>query len=98
YCHLNSFPTRRSSDLTTATSCSFCGAAVVLLDRLTGKLAPGKVIPFAISKEEARKAFKKWCKNGRFTPPGFMTADRIKNITGMRSEEHTSELQSRFDL
>lgn len=68
---------------TTATSCSFCGAAVVLGDRLTGKLAPGKVIPFSISKDEARKAFKKWCKNGRLTPRGFMTADRIKNITGM---------------
>lgn len=68
---------------TTATSCSFCGAGVVLGDRLTNKLAPAKVIPFTISKEEAQKAFKKWCKNGRFTPRGFMTADRIKNITGM---------------
>ncbi len=68
---------------TTATSCSFCGSAVVLADRLTGKLAPGKVIPFKISKDEARSAFKKWCKNGLLTPPGFMTADRIKNITGM---------------
>lgn len=68
---------------TTATSCSFCGAAVVLADRLSGKLAPGKVIPFKISKDEARRAFKKWCKNGRLTPKGFMTADRIKNITGM---------------
>jgi len=68
---------------TTATSCSFCGAAVVLADRLTNKLAPAKVIPFTISKEAAQKAFKKWCKNGRFTPRGFMTADRIKNITGI---------------
>ena len=68
---------------TTATSCSFCSAGVVIGDRLTGKLAPGKVIPFTISKEEARKTFKKWCKNGWFTPKGFMNADRIKNITGM---------------
>lgn len=68
---------------TTATSCSFCGAGVVLGDRLTNKLAPAKVIPFTISKEAAQKAFRKWCKNGRFTPRGFMTADRIKNITGM---------------
>ena len=68
---------------TTATSCSFCGAGVVLADRLSGHLAPAKVIPFTISKEEARLAFKKWCKNGRLTPKGFMTADRVKNITGM---------------
>ncbi|MFM1654640.1 TFIIB-type zinc ribbon-containing protein [Brevibacillus sp. B_LB10_24] len=68
---------------TTATSCSFCGSVVVLGDRLTGKLAPVSVIPFAISKEEAMQAFRKWCRNGRLTPKGFMTADRIKGITGM---------------
>ncbi|MBW4840904.1 MAG: TFIIB-type zinc ribbon-containing protein, partial [Paenibacillaceae bacterium] len=33
---------------TSATTCSFCGSAVVLSDRLTGKLAPQQVIPFAI--------------------------------------------------
>lgn len=68
---------------TTATSCSFCGAGVVLADRLSGNLAPAKIIPFTISKQQAQEAFQKWCKNGRFTPDGFMTADRIKNITGM---------------
>ncbi len=68
---------------TTATVCSFCGSVVVLGDRLAGKLAPVQVIPFAISKEEAMQAFRKWCRNGRLTPNGFMTADRIKGITGM---------------
>lgn len=68
---------------TTATTCSFCGAAVVLGDRLSGNMAPAKVIPFTISKERAMAAFKAWCKNGRLTPKGFMTADRIKSITGM---------------
>lgn len=68
---------------TTATSCSFCGAGVVLADRLSGNLAPAKVIPFTVSKEEAMAAFRKWCRNGRLTPKGFMTADRIKGITGM---------------
>src|SRR5690606_25329176 len=66
-----------------ATHCSFCGSSVVLGDRLTGKLAPAKVIPFAISKEEAQRAFRKWCRNGRLTPSGFMTGDRIKSITGI---------------
>lgn len=68
---------------TTATSCSFCGAGVVLIDRLSGTMTPAKVIPFTISKEKAMKAFKKWCKKGLLTPKGFMTADRIKGITGM---------------
>jgi DNA-directed RNA polymerase subunit RPC12/RpoP len=68
---------------TVATSCSFCGSNVVLGDRLTGQLAPDKVIPFSISKQEAQAAFKKWCKNGLMTPGGFMTADRIQSITGL---------------
>lgn len=68
---------------TAATNCSFCGAGVVLADRLSGSLAPRKVIPFTISKEEAIAAFKKWCKKGLLTPNGFMNADRIKSITGM---------------
>ncbi|GIO86243.1 hypothetical protein J25TS5_31750 [Paenibacillus faecis] len=68
---------------TSATSCSFCGSAVVLSERLTGKLAPAQVIPFAISKEEAMAAFKKWCRKGRLTPKGFMTADRVQGITGV---------------
>ncbi|WP_026672927.1 TFIIB-type zinc ribbon-containing protein [Alkalihalobacterium bogoriense] len=68
---------------TTATSCSFCGAGVVLIDRLSGELAPAKVIPFTISKDEAMAAFKKWCKNGRLTPKGFMSGNRVKEITGM---------------
>src|SRR5690606_32050154 len=68
---------------TAATSCSFCGAAVVLADRVSGTLAPAMVIPFSVSKDEAVKAFKKWCRNGLLTPKDFMTADRIKAITGM---------------
>jgi DNA-directed RNA polymerase subunit RPC12/RpoP len=68
---------------TTATTCSFCGAGVVLGDRLSGSLAPAKVIPFSISREQAQEAFKKWCRKGLLTPGDFMTADRIKNITGM---------------
>lgn len=68
---------------TTATTCSFCGAAVVLADRVSGILAPSLVIPFTITKKQAEEAFIKWCRKGLLTPKGFMTADRIKKITGM---------------
>ncbi|WP_046228441.1 TFIIB-type zinc ribbon-containing protein [Paenibacillus dauci] len=68
---------------TSATTCSFCGSAVVLGDRLIGDLAPDLVIPFSISKAQAEEAFRKWCRNGLLTPAGFMSADRIKSITGI---------------
>jgi len=68
---------------TTATTCSFCGAGVVLGDRLSGSLAPAKVIPFSINKQQAQEAFRSWCRKGLLTPKGFMTANRIKSITGL---------------
>lgn len=83
---------------TTATSCQFCQANVVLADRLAGQLAPAKVIPFKISKEEAQATFRKWCKNGRLTPDGFVTAERIKNMTGMYVPFWVYDLHSHIEL
>lgn len=69
--------------LTSATTCSFCAAPVVLSERLSGSLAPSMIIPFKIDKTKAMEAFKAWCKKGLLTPKGFMTADRITSITGL---------------
>ncbi len=80
---------------TTATTCSFCGAGVVLGDRLSGKMAPLRIIPFKISREQAIKAFKSWAGNGRLTPKGFMTADRIKKVTGIYVPFWLYDLNSR---
>lgn len=68
---------------TTATTCSFCGAGVVIGERLSGKMAPEKVIPFAIDKDQAMESFKSWCKKRRLAPKGFVKGDRIKAITGI---------------
>lgn len=84
--------------LTTATTCSFCGAAVVLGDRLAGERKPALVIPFRIGKDEAAAAFKKWCRNGRLTPAGFMTADRIKSITGVYVPFWLYDLDNRIEV
>ncbi len=68
---------------TTATKCSFCGSPMILSDRMQGKRAPVKVIPFRVSKEDAITAFKKWCKKGLITPNDFMTPDRVDDIVGI---------------
>lgn len=83
---------------TTATTCSFCGAGVVIEDRLSGEMAPSKLIPFSISKERAQEAFKKWAGNGRLTPRGFMTGERIKNISGMYIPFWLYDLNTRAKL
>ena len=68
---------------TTATTCSFCGAPVILGDRLSGELAPSKVIPFGVSKSEAEAAFKKWCGHSFLFPDEFKKAIRVKQLVGM---------------
>lgn len=82
---------------TAATTCSFCGAAVVLSDRLSGELAPAKVIPFRISKQQAQTAFQKWCKKGLLTPRTFMTGNRIKSITGIYVPFWLYDIQAKGD-
>src|SRR5699024_12312658 len=86
---LPSFPTRRSSDLTILA------------------VAEG-----AISKEDAKlskKKYKEKLANRQYSTVGYELAAQIEAATGQevrvtipghtqRSEEHTSELQSRFDL
>lgn len=68
---------------TAATICSFCGSPMILGDRISGDYAPTKVIPFSISKEEATKAFRKWCKKLKFSPKEFTEGSRIKEVVGM---------------
>lgn len=68
---------------TAATICSFCGSPMILGERISGDYAPTKVIPFAISKEEATKAFQKWCRKLKFSPKEFTKGTRIKEVVGM---------------
>ncbi|WP_322923642.1 TFIIB-type zinc ribbon-containing protein [Paenibacillus campi] len=68
---------------TSATACSFCASPVVLTERLSGAFAPKTVLPFKINEQQAQEAFRKWCKGGRLTPSGFMSADRVKSMIGM---------------
>lgn len=67
----------------TSVRCEYCGAPLIIADRLIGDMRPQKIIPFKISHQKAEAAFKKWCRNGRFTPKGFMSANSIKNIKGL---------------
>ncbi len=83
---------------TAATTCSFCGAGVVLGDRLSGELAPAKVIPFRISKEEAQTAFQKWCKKGLLIPHEFQVSNRLKSITGIYVPFWLYDIQAKGDV
>ncbi len=66
-----------------ATICAYCGSPVALGTRLKGTLAPDMVIPFQVSKDEAKQRYRKWAKNGVLTPKDFMTEKRLGEITGV---------------
>lgn len=83
---------------TSATICSFCDAPMILGDRLTGTLAPSKVVPFSITKEQAESAFKKWCGKGLLLPNSFKKANRIKSITGMYIPFWLYDINGRGDV
>lgn len=72
-----------TDDHTAATVCSFCGSPMILGERISGDYAPSKVIPFTISKDEATKAFKKWCRKLPFAPRDFAQGSRVKEVVGM---------------
>ena len=83
---------------TAATTCSFCGAPMILSDRLEGTLAPAKIIPFTISKQQAQDAFCKWCHKGRFTPKGYYSPAKLKAMTGIYVPFWLFDLNARVDL
>lgn len=68
---------------TTATTCSYCGAPVVLSDRLEGTTKPDYVIPFKIPKENADQAFRDWCKKLRYSPSDFKNMVKVKKVEGL---------------
>lgn len=68
---------------TAATFCTFCGSPTILPSQLSGTYRPAHVIPFRISKEQAQQAFKKWCRNGRFTPRDFASPQELEKLTGL---------------
>lgn len=68
---------------TAATSCPYCGNPVVLASRVTGTLRPDLVIPFQITKEQAKEALKQHTAGKILLPKMFRSENRIDQIQGL---------------
>ncbi|WP_368251293.1 TFIIB-type zinc ribbon-containing protein [Enterococcus sp. 2201sp1_2201st1_B8_2201SCRN_220225] len=68
---------------TAATFCYYCHNPVVLQGRLSGKFLPDKVLPFAITKEEAVESFLNWSQKKWFVPKDFFNKDQVAKLTGV---------------
>ena len=72
------------ADATTgATHCPFCGNPVVLSEVFSGNLKPDLVIPFKVSKEQAKKALKEFAKGKKLVPKFFTTESHLDEIKGV---------------
>src|SRR5207249_10631077 len=91
--HLHSFPTRRSSDL------SFCKSVTNSRRLFAGTLGCAVITSGTLAAIEIPAKSVSMLYGARFACASATEASgKVMLCIRMRSEEHTSELQSRFDL
>lgn len=66
-----------------ASTCPYCGNALIVSKQFEGMLKPDLVVPFAYSKEEAKKAYENHLKNKTLLPNDFSINNIIENIKGL---------------
>lgn len=68
---------------TAATKCPFCGNPIILSKRLSGDLIPDEVVPFKLSKEDAKASLKKFMTKKRLLPKSFSSESKLDEIKGV---------------
>ena len=68
---------------TAATSCPFCGNAVVLQGNLSGVLKPDVVVPFKLDREQAKDALRNFYNKKPLLPKGFADENTVDEIKGI---------------
>ena len=70
-----------TEDTTTAAECPYCGSPTILPDRIEGGVKPEKVIPFVVTKEQAKKQFEDYFKGKKLLPNVFLNSrNRISEM------------------
>lgn len=72
-----------ADDTTSATFCLYCRNHSIIKTRFSGRFKPEKVIPFRITKEQAKEIYKKWISKKIFSPGIFKNKDEIDKISGI---------------
>ncbi|MDO4198624.1 MAG: hypothetical protein Q4D13_06530 [Erysipelotrichaceae bacterium] len=66
-----------------ASSCPYCGNSVIVAEQFEGMLKPDLVLPFKLTKEDARKAYAEHIKGKTFLPNDFSANNVIENLKGL---------------
>lgn len=66
-----------------ASSCPFCGNAVIIPQKLSGMLKPDLVIPFKLDAQEAKNRLRSHLKGKLLLPSLFRSENRLEEIRGL---------------
>lgn len=72
-----------TTDSTAATFCSFCGTSVILECKDANYKKPDGIIPFKVTKEEAKEAYLAKIKKSRFAPKNLKDDKMVEKIRGI---------------
>ena len=82
--HCNSCGAELLADETTsATFCLYCKNPTIIKSRFTGKFRPKYLIPFRLTKEQAKDLYRTWIGKRMFAPSEFKYQEEIEKITGV---------------
>ena len=70
-------------DTTASSSCPYCGNPIVMKEELAGDLKPDFIIPFSLSKEQAKEKYAEHLKGKKLLPDVFKDENHIEEIKGM---------------
>ena len=70
-------------ETTAASECPYCNSPIIIAPELSGGKRPDAVIPFKITKEQAKQALTAFYKGKPFLPKEFKNENKIKEIKGV---------------
>ena len=68
---------------TAATFCYYCHNPVVLKGQVSGEFRPTKIIPFKLSREQAKDEFLRYAKTKKFIPRDYFKAEHMDRVSGV---------------
>lgn len=68
---------------TSATFCLYCKSPTIIKSRFSGRFKPKSVIPFHITKDQAKEIYKNWITKKLFAPKEFKQKEEIDKVTGI---------------
>lgn len=66
-----------------AAFCPYCGGSSIMLDKIRQEQAPDYVIPFRITKEECKRAYRKAARRAIFTPAKYKRPELVDGFRGI---------------